>query len=178
MDCLARELGMSKKTLYQHFRSKEEIIDALMELKTAAIRDGFEAVLAREGIGFAERAAGMLRHAHEQLSEVSAVFLHDLRRFHPACYARVEEFRARVAPGVWGRLLRLGMNTGAVRPDIDPEFVGRLIPVAMQTLLHPETLQRFSLQPHQMLEHFFNIMFAGVLTPAGAADHAHHAEKR
>lgn len=178
MDCLAGELGMSKKTLYQYFRSKEEIINCLIDLKTAAIRDGLEAVLSREGIGFAERAACMLRHAHGQLSEVSAVFLHDLRRFHPECYARVEEFRARVAPGIWGRLLRLGIETGAVRPEIDPEFVGKLIPIAMQTLLHPETLHRFSLQPHEMLERFFQIMFAGVLTPAGAADHAKVSEMR
>ena len=172
MDCLAAELGMSKKTLYQHFRRKEQIIDELMTLKTTAIRDGFEAVLAEEGITFAERAGRMLRHAHEQLSEVSAVFLHDLRRFHPACYARVEEFRAQVAPGVWSRLLHVGMEAGVVRPDVDPAFVGKLIPVAMQALLHPETLQRFSLQPHEMLERFFHLFFAGVLTPAGLAEHA------
>jgi len=171
MDCLATELGMSKKTLYRHFRRKEQIIDELMLRKSAAVRDGFEAILATPGLAFAERAAQMLRHAHVQFSEVSAIFLHDLRRFHPAAYARLEEFRAQVAPGIWGRLLRIGMETGAVRADVDPEFVGRLIPVAMQTLLHPDTLHRFTLQPHEMLERFFNLLFRGVLTPEGLADH-------
>lgn len=172
MDDLARELGMSKKTLYQQFRGKEQILDELLLAKTAALRDGFEAILAAVDITFAERAARMLRHAHDQFSEISAVFLHDLRRFHPAAYARVEEFRARVAPGIWGRLLQLGIEAGAVRRDVDPEFVGRLLPAVMQSLLHPETLQRFSMQPHQMVEGFFNILFCGVLTPLGVAEHA------
>lgn len=172
MDDLARELGMSKKTLYQEFRAKEQIVDELLLAKATAIRSGFEAVLAAEGLTFAERAAGILQHAQEQFSEVSAVFLHDLRRFHPAAFARVEEFRARVAPGIWTRLLELGIEAGAVRRDVDPAFVGRLLPAVMQALLHPETLQRFSMQPHQMARGFFNILFCGVLTPEGLAEHA------
>lgn len=172
MDCLASELGMSKKTLYQHFRRKEAIIDELMALKMAAVSGGFEAALGAADLTFAERAQRMVRHAHEQFSEVSAVFLHDLRRFHPACYARLEEFRARVAPGIWERLLRMGIDAGCVRPEVDPAFVGRLFPVMMQSLLHPETLQRFSMQPHEMLGRFFHLLFAGVLTPAGLAEHA------
>lgn len=178
MDCLATELGMSKKTLYQHFRRKEQIVDELMARKAAAVHDGFHAILAAPDLAFAERAARMLRHAHDEFSEVSAIFLHDLRRFHPAGYARLEEFRARVAPGIWGTLLRSGIEAGAVRPDVDPAFVGHLLPSIMQSLLHPETLQRFALQPHEMLQRFFHLLFTGVLTPQGLAEHAHYHTPR
>jgi AcrR family transcriptional regulator len=174
MDCLARELGMSKKTVYRHFRSKEAIVDELMRAKSAAIRDGFEAVLAQPDLTFAQRVSRVMQHVLAQFSEISAIFLHDLRRFHPAAYARLEEFRARVAPGIWERLLRLGMEAGAVRGDVDPVFVGRLIPVAMQSLLHPDTLERLELQPHDMARRFFQLIFCGVLTPKGLAEHAHH----
>jgi AcrR family transcriptional regulator len=178
MDCLARELGMSKKTVYRHFRSKEAIVDELMRAKSAAIRDGFEAVLVLPDLTFAERASRMMQHVLTQVSEISAIFLHDLRRFHPAAYARLEEFRARVAPGIWERLLRLGMEAGAVRGDVDPVFIGRLIPVVMQSLLHPDTLERLALQPHEMAQRFFHLLFCGVLTPEGLAEHAQHTTTR
>jgi hypothetical protein len=63
------------------------------------------------------------------------------------------------------------MAAGAVRADVDPVFIGRLVPVAMQALLHPDTLQRFSMQPHEMILRFFHLMFSGVLTPEGLAEH-------
>ena len=177
MDALAQELGMSKKTLYRHFARKEEIVDTLLTAKTDAMRAGFEAAVGAEGVPFPERAARMLRHAHTELAEVSAVFLNDLRRFMPASYARMEEFRARVAPVIWERLMRLGIEVGAVRSDVDPVFLGRLIPTAMQSLLHPDTLDRFGLQPHEMLQRFFQLMFMGVLTPEGLADHARFSKR-
>ncbi|MBE2214366.1 MAG: TetR/AcrR family transcriptional regulator [Opitutaceae bacterium] len=178
MDCLAGELGMSKKTLYRHYRSKEQIIDELLHAKMMAVRDGFEAALAGADMTFAERASSMMRHALAQFSEVSAIFLHDLRRFHPAAYARLEAYRAQIAPGIWERLLRQGMEARAVRADVDPAFVGRLIPVAMQSLLHPDTLERLALQPHEMIDRFFRLIFCGVLTPEGIADYAQHATTR
>lgn len=178
MDCLARELGMSKKTLYQHFRSKEQIVDEILALKAAAIRAGFEAMLAESGVPFGARVARMMRHAHAEFSVVGAAFLHDLRRLMPAAYARLEEFRARVAPGIWERLLRIGIEEGAVRPETDPVFVGRLIPLAMQSLLHPDSLDRLALQPHEVVVRFFDLIFAGVLTPAGLESHARHIDSR
>jgi len=178
MDCLAVELGMSKKTLYRHFRSKEQIIDELMRAKMSAVRAGFEAALAEPELAFAERAARMMRNAFTQFSEVSAVFLHDLRRFHPAAYTRLEEYRAQVAPAIWERLLRLGMEAGAVRADVDPTFVGRLISVAAQALMHPDTLQRLGLQPHEMIERFFRLVFCGVLSPEGISEYAQQFSTR
>jgi AcrR family transcriptional regulator len=38
MDELAAELGMSKRTLYRHFRGKIEVLDAVLDLRLASIR--------------------------------------------------------------------------------------------------------------------------------------------
>ena len=177
MDRLAAALGMSKRTLYRYFASKEALVDELLRRKQAAVRDGFEAVLALPGIDFAERAARMMRHAHAESAEVNAIFLHDLRRFLPTLYARLEKFRARMAPAIWERLLRSGIETGAVRADVDPAFVSRLIPVVIQSLLDPDTLERLGLQPHEVLERTFQLLLAGVLTPRGLVDHERHKKE-
>ena len=46
MDDLAHELGMSKKTLYRHFRSKDALIESIIEEIGQAIRDRMDSVLA------------------------------------------------------------------------------------------------------------------------------------
>lgn len=174
MDDLAAELGMSKKTLYQHFRSKDALIEELITRKAGAMIGGFEEILGIPGLSFAERTARFLRHAHTHLSEVGLPFLRDLRRFAPALHARVEAVRAQNIPRLWERLLRAGIDAGAVRADIDVPFVARLVLVTIQTLLLPENLERMGAQPHEAMGRFFNLIFAGLLTPAGHFDYENH----
>ena len=45
MDDLARELGMSKKTLYSHFASKEELLRAVLLQRTREVDEGLEAIV-------------------------------------------------------------------------------------------------------------------------------------
>jgi len=174
MDDLASELGMSKKTLYQHFRSKDSIVDALIRAKAARVVGGLDAILDTPGLTFAERVSRVLAHLHAQLGEINAVFLRDLRRFVPAVYARVEEMRAQTIPRVWERLLREGMEAGAVRADLDVRFTARMIQVLMQHLMQPENLERLGVQPPEMMARFFNLIFTGMLTRAGLHDYEKH----
>jgi AcrR family transcriptional regulator len=174
MDELAAELGMSKKTLYRHFRRKEALVDELITRKSGAMLAGIEEILAAPDLSFAERGARFVRHVLVHLGEVNVAFLRDLRRFTPRIHARVEELRARNLPRFWERLLTAGIKAGAVRADIDVPFVARLMLVTMQTLLQPENLERLEAQPHEVMGRFFNLIFAGLLTKAGHTDYENH----
>ena len=59
MDDLAAELGMSKKTLYVHFRSKDAIIRAVIQGMAAEIRADTDAILAQPRLTFAEKLRGV-----------------------------------------------------------------------------------------------------------------------
>ncbi len=171
MDDLAGELGMSKKTLYRHFRSKYELLDELISRKSDAIISGLEEILATPDLSFAERAARFHGHALQHLGEINSAFLRDLRRFTPRAYARMEAMREQHVPRIWERLLAAGVAAGAVRPETDVPFAARLVLLAMQNLLLPENLERFRAQPHEVMGRFFNLIFAGILTEAGHTDY-------
>jgi AcrR family transcriptional regulator len=174
MDDLASELGMSKKTLYRHFRRKEALVDELITRKSGAMIAGFEEILAAPGLSYAERGARFVRHVLVHLGEINVSFLRDLRRFTPKLYARVEELRAHNVPRFWERLLTAGISAGAVRADIDVPFVARVMLMTMQTLLQPENLERLAAPPPEVMGRFFNLIFAGLLTRAGRTDYENH----
>jgi AcrR family transcriptional regulator len=176
MDELATELGMSKKTLYQHFRSKEALLEELITRKSQRMLGGFEAILAEPDASFAQRTSAFLRHAHAEFSEISLPFIRDVRRFAPALHARLEDLRARNLPRLWEQLLQLGIREGAVRDDIDVRFVARLVLVAVQSLLQPETLERLSASPHEAVPRFFDLILNGLLTEQGHHDYENHRE--
>jgi len=167
MDDLARHLGMSKKTLYRHFRSKDELVAVLLETKAAEIRAGFEAIFGEAQKGFFDRIAALFRHLHEQLGEVSATFLRDLKRLRPDLFARLEQVRTEIIPAVWGRLLREGIESGDIRAEIDPDETAYLILLFIQAAIQPEPLGRLRRAPHEVAERIFELLFRGMLTPAG-----------
>ena len=60
MDELAAGLGMSKKTLYAHFSSKDDIVRAVLEQLGAEVRAEADALFANRSLTFAEKLRGFL----------------------------------------------------------------------------------------------------------------------
>jgi AcrR family transcriptional regulator len=167
MDCLAGELGMSKKTLYAHFPTKEALVVAVIEDKVADFRAGLQALVDAAGLDFPERARRIVGHVAGQMGEISPIFLRDLERQMPDLFARIEAIRREVLPRVWSRMLTEGFERGHVRDDVEVPFICELVLLSVEGLLRPANLDRFSLAPRQVIDRVLSILFAGILTPAG-----------
>jgi TetR/AcrR family transcriptional regulator, cholesterol catabolism regulator len=58
---LARRLGISKKTVYGHFRSKEDLLAAIFHRTMSLVEEGLDAILARN-VPPAEQLREVIRH--------------------------------------------------------------------------------------------------------------------
>jgi AcrR family transcriptional regulator len=181
MDVLAHELGMSKKTLYVHFPSKDAIIGAIIDEIGATIRTRMDVVLSDPKLTFTQKLCGLNEVVGSNLAKASPGMLHDLQRFAPALYQKIDDVRQRNVPHVFGRLIRAGIAEGMVRPEIDPGFAVEFWLQAMRGLTHPTALDRTQLSPSQTLEKAIKLFFGGLLTAAGHRDYEKHSaacEKR
>jgi AcrR family transcriptional regulator len=160
MDDLARELGMSKKTLYSHFTSKEELLRAVLLRRTGEV-----IVSARESVPV--KLGHLARFLQGKLVDVSPIFLEDIRRYAPECFQVVEEFRARAIPRYFGRLFEEGIRSGHVRRQVNRELLIRMLVLSVQGIIRPETVEELHLRPREALEHILAILFEGILTPTG-----------
>jgi AcrR family transcriptional regulator len=166
MDDLARELGMSKKTLYSHFASKEELLRAVLVRRTREVEQGLEAIMsARES--FPLKLGHLARFLQSMVAKVSPLFLEDIRRYAPECFQVVEEFRARAIPRYFGRLFEEGIRSGHVRRQVNRELLIRMMVLSIQGVIRPETVEELHLRPREALEHILAIIFDGILTPTG-----------
>lgn len=174
MDLLAHELGMSKKTLYVHFPSKDAIVERVLDSMFALLRTRMETALSDAKLSFPERLVGVVEVAGSTLSRVSPLTLRELQRFAPAIYQKIEDMRQKNIPYIFGRLIRDGIAAGKVRADIDPAFAAEFWLHAIRGLLHPATLERTQLTLRQTLEKALNLFFCGLLTPAGRKEYEKH----
>jgi AcrR family transcriptional regulator len=76
MDDLARELGMSKKTIYRHFPDKQSLLTAVLDRQFAAVeRTLVAAAEDAEGLPFGVRAQRFLIAAGSELGQIGAAQL-------------------------------------------------------------------------------------------------------
>lgn len=167
MDELAHELGMSKKTLYVHFSGKDAIIERIIDMMGRTLRTELDRVLDDPDLTFTQKVHGIVGTAGATLAKASPTTLRDLQRFAPRLYQKIEDLRQKIIPLVFGKLIRMGISDGMVRPDIDPAFATEFWLHAIRGLVQPSALDRMQLTVPQTLAGALDIFFAGLLTPAG-----------
>jgi AcrR family transcriptional regulator len=168
---LATELGMSKKTLYVHFRSKHAIVRAVIDQFGNEARADADALFADRRLTFAEKLRGFAEGMAERLGRVDPRLFRDLQRFAPDLHRHIEQMRSRNIPYIFGRLIEVGQAEGMVRADVSPPFAAEFHLHAMQGMMHPDTLRRLHLTPQAAFEHAIRLLFDGLLTTAGQKEH-------
>ena len=174
MDDLAAELGMSKKTLYVHFPSKDAVIEAVLAQFVGEVRASADALFNDPTLSFPVKLHRFSEAMVRRFMRMSPHVFRDLQRSAPHIYRHIEELRHNNIPYVFGQLIRDGQKAGMVRADIDPDFAIEFWRPAIQSLMHPDTLERLRLSPDQMFTKAVNLFFGGLLTPAGRKDHEKH----
>ncbi len=174
MDDLAHDLGISKKTLYVHFPSKEAIAEQIIDFFGRTMRTRFDTILDDTELSFAQKMCTVVEIIGSTAGKISPAILRDLQRQSPDLFQKIDALRQKMIPYVFGRLLREGQAANLVQPDIDIAFATEFWLQAIRGLLHPDSLERTGFTPRQILDRAIPIFFNGLLTPSGRKDYARH----
>lgn len=124
MDQLAHEMGMSKRTLYEIFAGKEELLMACIEANEARHREQREHLLASTN-NVLEFVLGDLSYCLQHYHHQSLAFIADLARY-PAVVAHVERYRE-VHCSEAIAFLQRGVEQGVFRSEINYEVYFNLV---------------------------------------------------
>jgi AcrR family transcriptional regulator len=167
MDDLAHELGVSKKTLYEFFPGKTELLREASRFKCDNWQAEMETI-ARETSDFFERARRTFRFIAQMYAKLSQAYLLDLRRSAPEVWADMQEFRRRRVRGNILDLLKHGVREGVLRADLDLEAVTGLYLTMTAALLNPDVSGLTNgAEISAAFELFVQVYLEGLITPAG-----------
>jgi len=167
MDDLARELGMSKKTLYEHFPHKLDLLRATTELRNEAWRKELSSIKA-ERLDFFERVRKTFASISRMYSRLTPAYLTDLRRNAPEVWAEIQAFRRDFVRRHMLDLLKQGVAQGVLRKDLDLDTLVRLYLTMTSALLNPEVSGWVPGEPiSPLFETFVRVYFEGLITESG-----------
>ena len=125
MDDIARHLGMSKKTIYQFFKDKNELVIALVKKKLQEDEDQMCVIISKSG-NVIEEMINMMKCSEEIFSRINPIVIHDMQKYHPDAWKEFQNFKADVVIRTMEDLLNKGIKQGYIRPDIDVKIIARM----------------------------------------------------
>lgn len=166
MDDIARRAGISKKTLYQHFANKNEVVsEAVIWLKNNMT--GSCEVLAKESANAVEalvRTQAMMDEMHKKMNPMA---LFEMQRYFPDTYTTFKDMLQKRDVEMIKDNLQQGIEEGLYRPEINTELMARYRLEMSLMIFQPNLLvtERHDLRfvLHEIFEHFLY----GIMTPKG-----------
>lgn len=124
MDDIANNLGMSKKTLYQYFADKDELVDAVVDGHIKEIQEDCMSCRLDAADAIHEIFITMER-IMEEFSNMNPMLLYDLEKFHFKAYQRFREHKDKFLLQIIRNNIEWGIKDELYRDDINVDVLSK-----------------------------------------------------
>lgn len=168
MDDISGELGFSKKTLYQFFNDKQELVSEAMHYSVAEITNHF-CEFENDTRNAIEQFLCHRKLLLEKLSRYNHSIVFDLRKYFPSIFNEIKDFRKEQLYKAHMINLKQGVEEGLYRSDLNADMVAK-----MMTVHHIYTFDPINgffsgdeVFTKDFLEQFITYHFNAICTPKG-----------
>jgi AcrR family transcriptional regulator len=157
MDEIAVSMGISKKTLYQFYMDKDELVEAvtmgIIEFnQSSCLKDRN---LAKDAIHEVFLAIEMMQ---DMFANMNPSILHELQKYHPKAFDKFTEHKHSFMYKVFVDNIQRGIKEELFRPDINVELIVRVrletVMMAFNQSIFPKTKYRLIDIETEMTEHY------------------------
>lgn len=176
MDDIARQLSVSKKTIYQYFKDKDEIVTMAMHAHMEREKQEYEEIASCSHNAL-EELSKVCSCMRKDFKDMNPSLLFDLQKYHPDAWNVWLQFKNEHIKNQIVRNLKRGVEEGYFRKEIDPEFLAILrveqVQLIFDNQIFPADL--FNLKEAQMklMDHFVH----GLVTEKGRKLYMSYLEK-
>lgn len=166
MDEIASQLGVSKKTIYQSYKDKNELVDAVIEDMLEYNKVCCSTSREKATNAIQEIYLGM-ETLQEMLDNMNPSILFDIERGHPQAFIKFKEFKYNFLFQLIKSNIERGKKEGLYREDVNTDFISKvrieMIMLAFNEEIFPKHEYSLVYIQQQLLEYFLYAL----VTPKG-----------
>jgi len=175
MSDIANQLGISKRTLYEVFQDKEDLLEECINANRKKTEHEINNLInSSEDV-----IDALMRIYAKHLSDAQSInrsMLHDLRKYHAPIYRKVEN-QQHSAYYAFIELLKKGIQQDLIREDTNVEVMMWLVQAQFRALINDEVIPTDKYPIKEFIRVIILNSIRGVATPAGVAQIDHWIEK-
>lgn len=166
MDDIARQLRVSKKTLYQHFSDKSDLVLQCMHFEC-----GFEELAIKEiierGLNAIDENIEISRFVLAQIQQVHPSIFYDLEKYHPEAFAMMQDSRQGFTGEVIHNNIVKGIAEGYFRDDIHIEIATHLWISRINAIFNPAFFPLSEFDLGEVYQQMFTQQIRGLASEKG-----------
>lgn len=163
MDEISRGLHVSKRTVYEIFGDKEELLLAGMKAQREEERIALERYAAAEARNVIDIISFVYKQQMKRNEQVGVVFFEEIHKM-PRIVAFLKECHA-LEREESKRFFEAGIQEGLFRNDVDYTMMMEIGRIAMEEIMHRQLYKEYSMQA--LFDNYFMIIIRGICTEVG-----------
>lgn len=157
MDDISRHLSISKKTIYQHFADKDNLVLEVTKSFLSHQRCEVDTIYS-QAADVVEELVHTGDYMLKMISTVNPVLLFDLRKYHPSSWREFQTHKKQYITLQIKRSLERGIKEGFFRKELDVDVLATLRVETIEMVFNPDIFPfdkfNFLELNKQMLDHF------------------------
>lgn len=166
MDEIATQLGISKKTIYQFFTDKDEMVSAVIDMEIHKNED--ECNMFRDQ---SENAVQQIFLALESLDEMlkytNPLMLYDLEKHHPRAYRKIRDYKYQFLYQTIMDNLQWGIGEKVYRDDIELDITTKWRIESAFLVFNPDVFPHSRYKMSDVNYHLSLLFLYGIVTDKG-----------
>ncbi|MEM7549736.1 MAG: TetR/AcrR family transcriptional regulator [Bacteroidota bacterium] len=160
MDVVAKKLSISKSTIYEYLASKEQIVAMVFEYKLSQLAQ-FEHHLFDENLNFKDRFTAALTVFSEHASQLSNVFLLELKTTQPQLWDKIKLFIKESLMKL-GKFYQDGMEAQAFKKH-PVKILLITDQLFFEQVIDPDFLESQKMTLQEVVDSYLKLKFEGLL---------------
>jgi TetR/AcrR family transcriptional regulator, cholesterol catabolism regulator len=176
MDDVSRELGISKKTLYQYVENKTDLLEKVLEL-TIEEKECMMGAADISDLNAIEGLFAILRLIGQIMKEYSTSVIYDLKKYYPSLYEKMNLIRREK---IYNRIinnLEKGIEEGLFRKDINKKLITKVQVDRMEKTIESDYLSIDELSAPEIFLELYKYHIRGIATEKGLKELDKEIEK-
>lgn len=162
MEDIARLAGVSKKTIYQEFSDKKDLVKEAFEKILEEDRCKMAFILESED-GVIEHLVKTSKMMRERLQNMNPLAIMEIQKYFPESWKMFEDFKADVIMNDLINVIEKGKQLGYFRPELESEILAKARINQITSAFDPSNFMNpgFNLAEEQMvlMDHFLHGIF-------------------
>lgn len=166
MDEIAAELGISKKTIYQHFTNKTALVEASTMNLFERISLGIDNIR-EQGKNSIEEIFIIRSFMMQHLNNETASPFYQLQKFFPKIFSCLRAKQFDKMNGCMLENLRRGIENGFFRPEIDLDFISRIYFTGLTGIKDGDIFPTAFFEAHALTKKYLEYHLRAIATNKG-----------
>ncbi len=137
MDDIANEMGISKKTIYQHFSNKTDLVETCTFHLFTIIADGINDIC-NANMNPIEEMFKIKSFAMKHLKDEKSSPQYQLQKYYPKIYKTLEKKQREIMITCVTENLKKGIEQGYFKSDINIDIISKFYINGMMSIKNPE----------------------------------------